>query len=431
MGRGPAAVVLTPYALDPIVGRGGAQRVAAELCDRLRELGWTVAVIESAAWRRTIVSPEPFETLMADHPATIRCWPDDPPAAIAPDQAADAVAEARLVLVLDRALGRLNTAAHRVLLLSNLAYSNERQSVHGDFDAVWVPSEYLGQALAGVGPIAPADIYVVPPALDGARCDPAAHEPLRALDERLSAECVPLERRLLFPHRSDHGKGLPSAYAALRELLKQDRWALIAIQPRGDEPDEVAATFDEAQRDGVAAGIADHVHWTPWLPRPEMPCLYGLGGVTLMPTTLEEGFGLVAVESVVAGVPAVVRPVGNLDLLARRFPDVHPAREVSEMTHIAAAVSGRPVPGTRRQAVSEAFSASAQRAAVTAALTAGVAVSCLLLSPQPCRARSVGNDAPKPLRRPVSPTGSRSQLWARHGITSAVRCDRGQPPSMW
>jgi glycosyltransferase involved in cell wall biosynthesis len=114
------------------------------------------------------------------------------------------------------------------------------------------------------------------------------------------------------------------------------------------------------------------VFWAPWLPQPEVYCLYGLAGVTLMPTTLEEGFGLVAVESVTRGVPVVARPAGNLRLLAERFPGVYPADEVTEMVRAAAAVSGRPVPPEQRRAVCEAFSVTAQRAAVTAALAGAV-----------------------------------------------------------
>ena len=49
----PAAVVLTGYPVDLAYVDGGAQRVAAQLCDRLAELGWTVQVIECGAWRES------------------------------------------------------------------------------------------------------------------------------------------------------------------------------------------------------------------------------------------------------------------------------------------------------------------------------------------------------------------------------------------
>lgn len=370
MGAGPAAIVLTPYAVDPVFVRGGAQRVAAELCDRLTELGWTVQVIECLAWRDTIDSPESFVAAMAGHTATTRSWRDAAPAtAISAADAGEAVRDARLVLVLDRAVGRLDTAAHRVLLLSNLVYDNERRAAaYRGHDAVWVPSEYLARLCRRTS----VDVHVVPPALADSRCDAAAHEPLRTLDERLTAAGVPRERRLLFPHRTDPGKGLSTALTALQHLLKEDRWAVIAVRPAESEGADVAAVVDEALQDAAAAGIAEHVFWAPWLPQPEVYCLYGLAGVTLMPTTLEEGFGLVAVESVTRGVPVVARPAGNLRLLAERFPGVYPADEVTEMVRAAAAVSGRPVPPEQRRAVCEAFSVTAQRAAVTAALAGAV-----------------------------------------------------------
>jgi glycosyltransferase involved in cell wall biosynthesis len=374
MGALPTAVVLTPYAVDPMFVRGGAQRVAAELCDRLEELGWVTQVIECLAWRDTIDPPQPFTVAMQGHAATIRRWRDVAPAtAISSAGVEDAVRSARLVLTLDRAVGRLDTTAHRVLLLSNLVYDNERRAAtRGDHDAVWVPSEYLARLSAAARGPAPVGVHVVPPALVESRCDAVAHGPLRALDERLTAAGVPRRRRLLFPHRTDSGKGLTTALAVLQHLLKEDRWALIAVRPGEREGNDAAAVVDEARRDAAAAGIADHVHWVSWLPQPEVFCLYGVAGVTLMPTMLEEGFGLVAVESVMRGVPVVARPAGNLRLLAERFPNIHPTDEVLDMVSTAAAVSGREVPAAQRRAVRTAFSVAAQRAAVTTALAAGV-----------------------------------------------------------
>jgi len=371
MGARPAAIVLTPYAVDPVLVRGGAQRVAADLCDRLTELDWTVQVIECLAWRDTIDSRESFVAGMAGHVATTRGWraASSSTAAISAADAGAAVGAAQLVMVLDRAVGRLDTMAHHVLLLSNLVYDNERRAAaYGGHDAAWVPSDYVARLLTAAGGPTSVDVHVVPPALADSRCDATAHEPLRTLDERLTAVGVPRERRLLFPHRADPGKGLTMALAVLQRLLEEDRWVVVAVRP--EESADADAVVDEAMQG--AAGIAEHVFWAPWLPQPEVYCLYGLAGVTLMPTTLEEGFGLVAVESVTRGVPVVARPAGNLRLLAERFPGVHTADGVTDMVRVAAAVSGRPVPPEQRRAVCAAFSVDAQRAAVTAALAEAV-----------------------------------------------------------
>lgn len=373
MGSGPGAIVLTPYAVDPVFVRGGAQRVATELCDRLTELGWVVRVIESLAWRNTVDLEESFVARMAGCTAAVRDWGEAAPAAaISASDVGEAVRAAALVLVLDRAVGRLDTAAHCVLLLSNLVYDNERRAAaYGCYDAVWVPSEYLARLFAAIDGPASVNVHIVPPAVTDSRCDVAAHEPLRTLDAELCAAGVPRERRLLFPHRADPGKGLTTALAVLRHLLKEDRWAIIAVRPAESESSDDTAVVDESLGEAAAAGIAEHVFWVPWLPQQEVHCLYGLAGVTLMPTTLEEGFGLVAVESVTMGVPVVVRPAGNLRLLAERFPGLYPADDVTEMARVATAVSGRRVPPEQRRVVCEAFSVAAQRAAVMAAL-AGV-----------------------------------------------------------
>lgn len=365
--------MLTGYAVDPVLVRGGAQRVAAEICDRLIELGWTLHVVECAAWRESIGPDDSFVAGMAGHSSTSRQWRDAGSATVMEAGDVNAlVGDARLVLVLDRAVGRLSTAAHRVLLLSNLAYDNERRAAaHGDHDAVWVPSPYLAELFAAVPGQAADAVHIVPPALTSSRCDTLAHVPLQELQERLTEKAVHRHRRLLFPHRADPGKGLMTALTVLQQLLVEDRWALVVVSPGAGEGTEAAAVVNEARQYAANADITDYVMWAPWLPQGEMPCLYGLTGVTLIPSTLDEGFGLVAIESVTQGVPVVARPTGNLRLLADIFPSIRLADYVAAMARATAAVSGLKIPDLERRTGSRMYSVAAQRAAVTAALYSG------------------------------------------------------------
>jgi hypothetical protein len=71
------------------------------------------------------------------------------------------------------------------------------------------------------------------------------------------------------------------------------------------------------------------------------------------------------------GVPVVARSAGNLRTLADRFPSIHLADEVADVVRTVGSVSGRTVPFEERHAVREAFSVTAQRAAVNSALDAG------------------------------------------------------------
>lgn len=373
MGTAPTAIILTGYAVDPVLVRGGAQRVAAEICDRLTELGWTLHVVECAAWQESIGPDNSFVAGMAGYSSTSRRWRDAGSAKVMEAGDVNAVVgDARLVLVLDRAVGRLSTSAHRVLLLSNLAYDNERRAAaHGDHDAVWVPSPYLAKLFVTVPGHAVGDVHVVPPALTASRCDTAAHVPLQALQERLTEKGVPRHRRLLFPHRADPGKGLITALAVLRQLLAEGRWTLVLVGPGTGEGADAIAVVDEARQYAADADITDHLMWVPWLPQGEMRCLYRLTGITLMPTTLDEGFGLVAIESVTQGVPVVAWPAGNLRLLADLFPSIRLADDIVAMARTTSAVSGLKVPDLERHAGSRMYSVDAQRAAVTAALYSG------------------------------------------------------------
>jgi len=377
VGAGPKAVVLTGYAVNPVLVRGGAQRVATELCDRLVELGWKVDVVECVAWRQSVDPGCTLAAGMAGQAAIVCGWRETAPPSVRTCEDLHALLTGvDLVLVMDRVVGRLDTPAHKVLLLSNLTYDNERQAaLHGDHEAVWVPSPHLAQQLKAIAGDGPNAVDVVPPALAQQPCDAVAHAPLDTLGEQLMLSQTPRQRSLLFPHRADRGKGLIFALAMLRLLLAEDRWTLVAIEPSADEGADAKAVINDARRFTADLGIMDWVVWVPWLPQSEVSCLYQLGGVTLMPSTLDEGFGLVAVESLAQGVPVVALPSGNLRRLADCFSSLHLAEGVTAAARTVARVAGSAVPDAEREAVRQSYSVDAQRAAVVSALrTVGIAV---------------------------------------------------------
>jgi glycosyltransferase involved in cell wall biosynthesis len=62
----------------------------------------------------------------------------------------------------------------------------------------------------------------------------------------------------------------------------------------------------------AALGLTDSVRFTGFLSDELLPLAYRAANLTLIPTAELEGFGLVAVESLAAGTPVLVTPVGGL-----------------------------------------------------------------------------------------------------------------------
>jgi glycosyltransferase involved in cell wall biosynthesis len=59
-------------------------------------------------------------------------------------------------------------------------------------------------------------------------------------------------------------------------------------------------------------GLNDHVKLVGYLPDCDLPNLYRAADLSVVPTITLEGFGLAAVESLAAGTPVIVTPVGGL-----------------------------------------------------------------------------------------------------------------------
>ena len=73
----------------------------------------------------------------------------------------------------------------------------------------------------------------------------------------------------------------------------------------------------------VAAGLADTVRLVGFVPDAQLPLAYRAADLTVVPSIALEGFGLVTAESLAAGTPAIVTPVGGLtDVIAPLAPSL-------------------------------------------------------------------------------------------------------------
>lgn len=178
-------------------------------------------------------------------------------------------------------------------------------------------------------------------------------------------------RRLVFPHRLDVGKGLLDAVGLLALLAGRDpEWTLIVSSGSGhDEPDK-AELIGETFRTVTQLSLSENFKVVPWFPQVQIGCLYASSDVTLIGSTLPEGFGLVLFESLAAGVPVVTTPVGNLGHVSADVEGVWTVdRLVSEAgVEAVYAAYNSGVDSRTKQAVQQRYSWSAQREALTRAL---------------------------------------------------------------
>jgi glycosyltransferase involved in cell wall biosynthesis len=70
-----------------------------------------------------------------------------------------------------------------------------------------------------------------------------------------------------------------------------------------------------------AADIATNVRLLGFVPDADLPTAYRAADLSIVPTIALEGFGLVAVESLAAGTPPLVTPIGGLPDIVRPLSD--------------------------------------------------------------------------------------------------------------
>ncbi|MCG5240308.1 glycosyltransferase family 4 protein [Azospirillum doebereinerae] len=99
--------------------------------------------------------------------------------------------------------------------------------------------------------------------------------------------------------------GLTALLDAMVDLRARVPDALLLIAGRGPEE---AALRDRIQ----ALGLEDHVRLLGFVPDARLPLAYRAADLCVMPSQALEGFGLTALESLAAGTPVLVTPVGGL-----------------------------------------------------------------------------------------------------------------------
>ena len=113
------------------------------------------------------------------------------------------------------------------------------------------------------------------------------------------------EKIILYMGRLVYEKGIQHLIAAMPKILGSYNDAKLIIAGKG-------GMLDELKREAENLGVANKVYFTGYLDSKQVQKMYKCADVAVFPSTYEP-FGIVALEAMLAGVPAVVSDVGGLN----------------------------------------------------------------------------------------------------------------------
>lgn len=146
-----------------------------------------------------------------------------------------------------------------------------------------------------------ARVHIVPGGVDCNRYD----VPLSRDEARVKLGW-PTDRRIIVAvRRLVHRMGLEDLITATTELRRKHPELLVHIAGKGPIGPQLQQQID-------TAGLADHVKLLGYVSDDDLPVAYAAADMSVVPTVALEGFGLIAIESLAAGTPVIVTPVGGL-----------------------------------------------------------------------------------------------------------------------
>lgn len=175
------------------------------------------------------------------------------------------------------------------------------QSVYERSSRLIVLSRAFGDILTKRYAISPERVRVVPGCVDTAQFDP----PCTPSEARLKLQLPQGRPIVLAVRRLVRRMGLEDLIDAIAKIKSRHPDVLLLIAGRGRLEAELQQRIEDA-------GLADNVKLLGFVPDAHLPSLYRAATLSVVPTVALEGFGLITVESLAAGTPVLVTPVGGL-----------------------------------------------------------------------------------------------------------------------
>ncbi len=127
----------------------------------------------------------------------------------------------------------------------------------------------------------------------------------------------PQDRAILFtPRRLVNRMGLDKLLIALAKIKPKILEVWLAIAGKGP----LRASLEQQ---AIELGLKDNIRFLGFLPDEQLPIAYQAADLTIVPSQSLEGFGLVLLESLACGTPAMCTPVGGMPEILEPFsPDL-------------------------------------------------------------------------------------------------------------
>jgi mannosylfructose-phosphate synthase len=150
-------------------------------------------------------------------------------------------------------------------------------------------------------------ITVIPPGMDEDR-----YSPVRSADQaKLRKKLKFKEHDVLTLGRMAHNKGYDLLIQALPTLLEIVPEARLIAAIGGEEKGQDKKGVEELKKLAKELGVEDKIEWRNYIPDEELADYYRAAAVFAMPSRYEP-FGMVAIEAMACGTPAVVTIHGGL-----------------------------------------------------------------------------------------------------------------------
>lgn len=198
------------------------------------------------------------------------------------------------------------SSAERAGKLAVFAKRHVERSVYATGDRFITLSQAFADILAERYGVEPGRIRIVPGGVETARFDSAlsateARKRLKWNADRPTILCV---RRLV------RRMGLEQLVNAMRGVRDAVPDALLLIAGKGPIGEELD---DRIRR----LGLDQNVRRLGFVPDSDLPIAYRAADLSVVPTQSLEGFGLIIAESLAAGTPALVTPIGGMPEVVR------------------------------------------------------------------------------------------------------------------